>query len=271
MEQLGLTGMPTPLFRCTPSRLTTWLDCPRRYQFEYVDRPTPPRGLPWAHNSVGAAAHLALAQLWDRPVERRTPDAARAIVAQVWQTDGFSSDQQSATHREATAEQVASYVERLDVSKEPRGVERTVGFTTDRLTASGRIDRVDERDGELVVVDYKTGRSALTTDDARGSLALAFYVLGCRRTFRRPAGRVELHHLPPGKVHAWDHTEESLARHVERAEAVAVEAKQAASTGEFPPSPSSLCGWCDFVQHCPEGIAASGGPKKPWSALADLT
>ncbi len=37
--QLGLEGMPRRLFACTPSRLQTWLDCPRRYRMTYVERP----------------------------------------------------------------------------------------------------------------------------------------------------------------------------------------------------------------------------------------
>ena len=58
--QLGLEGMPTALFVCTPSRLTNWLDCPRRYRMTYLDRPSPQKGPPWAHYTVGAAVHLAL-------------------------------------------------------------------------------------------------------------------------------------------------------------------------------------------------------------------
>jgi RecB family exonuclease len=135
---------------------------------------------------------------------------------------------------------------------------------------SGRVDRVDERDGELVVVDYKTGRGALGEDDARGSLALALYVLGVRRTFRAPCTRVELHHLPSGQVHAWEHDDASLQRHVTRAEGIAAEATAAVASGDdeaFPPRPSSLCGWCDYAQHCPEGVNAAGGIKRPWDGL----
>src|SRR3712207_7167102 len=64
--------------------------------------------------------------------------------------------------------------------------------------------RSDQRGDELVVVDYKTGRSVSTDDEARGSPALAAYVLGVRRTLRRPCRRVELHHLPSGTVAALD-------------------------------------------------------------------
>ncbi|WP_375155141.1 hypothetical protein [Micromonospora sp. 4G55] len=54
-EQLGFEGMPERLFVCTPSKLGAYEDCPRRYRYSYVDRPAPPKGPPWAHNSLGAA------------------------------------------------------------------------------------------------------------------------------------------------------------------------------------------------------------------------
>ena len=57
----ALTRLPKRLVSATPTRLTTWLDCPRRYRFTYLDRPAPPKGPPWAHNSLDASVHLALA------------------------------------------------------------------------------------------------------------------------------------------------------------------------------------------------------------------
>ena len=38
MEQLGFEGMPRRLYACTPTRLSTWLDCPRRYRMTYLDQ-----------------------------------------------------------------------------------------------------------------------------------------------------------------------------------------------------------------------------------------
>ncbi|MDT7536728.1 MAG: putative RecB family exonuclease [Actinomycetota bacterium] len=274
--QLGLTGMPTRLFSCTPSRLTTWLDCPRRYRMTYLDRPAPPKGPPWAHNTVGSAVHLALSRWWSEPIDRRTPATARALVERAWSDDGFASPTQSARHREYAADMVARYVATLDPLDEPVGVERTVATRTGALAVSGRVDRVDRRGDELVVVDYKTGRSVLTVDDARGSLALALYALACERTLRRRCTAVELHHLPTGRVARFDHTEESLARHLSRAEAIGAEAVAAAQAlrdgGDaeelFPARAGRLCGWCDFVRGCPAGLAAAGSPRSPWDGLA---
>ena len=277
MEQLGLEGMPTRLFTCTPSRLTSWLDCPRRYRMTYLDRPSPSRGPAWAHNTVGAAAHLALARWWDLPLDKRNGPAARGLLERAWQTDGFSDDAQAQRWKGFAGDMVERYAEVLDPAVEPVGVERTVAFKTDNLAVSGRVDRVDRRGDELVVVDYKTGRSALSGDDARGSLALALYALACARTLRVPCTKVELHHLPSGKVLSWEHTPETLTRHVGRAEAIAAEASAASTALNdggsaddlFPARTSAMCGWCDFARHCPEGLAASGGPKKPWAGLAE--
>lgn len=266
MQQLGLEGMPTRLFTCTPSKLTTWLDCPRRYRMTYLDRPPPQRGPAWAHNTVGAAAHLALARWWDLPVERRTGPAARGLLEQAWQTDGFADDQQAHRWKGYAGDMVETYASTLDPGEEPVGIERTVAFKTQTLAVSGRVDRIDLRGDELVIVDYKTGRSALTQDDARGSLALALYALAAARTLRKPCATVELHHLPTGQVLSWQHTPETLERHVGRAESIAREV--AAPEESFPARTSAVCGWCDFVRVCPEGMAASGGPKKPWAGLA---
>lgn len=273
--QLGLEGMPTRLLPCTPSRLTTWLDCPRRYRLTYLDRPAPPKGPPWAHNTVGSAVHLALSRWWSEPVERRTPATARALVERAWSTDGFADEAQAGRYREYAADMVGRYVATLDPHDEPVGVERTVATRTGTLAISGRVDRVDRRGEELVVVDYKTGRAVLTADDARGSLALALYALACERTLRRTCTAVELHHLPTGRVARFDHTEQSLARHLARAEAIGAEAVAAAEAlraggdpdGLFPARAGPICGWCDFVRSCPAGLAAAGSPHQPWAAL----
>jgi RecB family exonuclease len=319
VEQLGFDGMPRRLYSCTPTRLSTWLDCPRRYRMTYLDRPPPPKGPPWAHNSLGASVHNALAGWWRLPRPARTVAAAGDLLERGWLDDGFADDAQSAEHRRRCRAMVETYVAGLDPDREPLGVERTVATRTDKIAVSGRIDRLDDRParsrdtagggvagdsvagdsvagdraagdraagdraagdsgGELVVVDYKTGRHLLTVDDARSSMPLALYALAAERVMRRQCRRVELHHLPTGRVLAWEHTPESLARQLDRAQDIAAECASAderyrdpAGTGRgddvFPPSPGSQCGWCDYRAQCPEGSKAAER-RRPWDALA---
>ncbi len=277
MDQLEFPGMPKRLYSCTPTRLSAWLGCPRRYRMTYLDRPAPPKGPPWAHNSVGAAVHNALAGWWRLPLAERSVAAAGRLVERGWINEGFADDAQSERHRRRAAEMVQGYVAGLDPADEPAGVERTVATRTDTIAVSGRIDRLDARPAELVVVDYKTGRHLLTADDARSSLALALYALAAERVMRRPCRRVELHHLPSGQVLSWSHSPESLARHLSRAEGIAEECAQADALMRgglpperydevFPPRPGPSCGWCDYLRHCPEGAAAAI-TRRPWDAL----
>jgi RecB family exonuclease len=280
-EQQEFAGMPSRLYPCTPTRLTTWLDCPRRYRFAYLDRPQVPKGPPWAHNSLGAAVHSALADWWVLRPAARTVEAGVAAVRRRWLTEGFRDGEQSARHRERAATWVAAYLRGLDPAVEPLGVERVVSTPTRTLVLSGRVDRIDERPApgggrELVIVDYKTGRRPPDADDARSSLALAIYAVAAARTLRRACGRVELHHLPTGSVAAAEHTPAGLDRKVAEAESVAADASaadrdfHAGRTGPdvFPPRPSRACSWCDWRRACPEGQAAAPDVE-PWAGLAD--
>jgi putative RecB family exonuclease len=274
-EQGVLPGMPARLYSCTPTRLSTWLDCPRRYRFSYLDRPALPKGPPWAHNSMGAAVHSALADWWALPFPQRLPGRGVDLVRKRWLSDGFQDAEQSAQVRDRASVWVEEYLLRVDPAHEPVGIERTVGAPTRLLAISGRVDRIDARpDGRLAIVDYKTGRRPLSDDDARSSLALALYCVGAARTLRRPCTRVELHHLPTGTVAAHEHTEASLTRKVTEAESIAHDAVRADAahaagrTGDevFPPRPGTLCSWCDFRRHCPQGQQAA--PEvEPWSAV----
>jgi putative RecB family exonuclease len=273
--QQVLDGMPRRLYPCTPTRLLTWLECPRRYRYTYLDRPAPPKGPPWAHTSLGTSVHTALAGWWRLPPRERTPERGAQLVRAGWVREGYRDDAQSAQVRERAARWVRDYLGDVDPAAEPVGVERTVSAPTTRLVLSGRVDRIDERpDGGIVVVDYKTGRRPPADGDARGSLALAVYAVAAARTLRRPCAVVELHHLPTGTVAAASHGAESLARKVAEAESIAREARAAeeahaaGETGDdyFPARPSPMCSWCDFRSVCGPGRTAVP-PRQPWDAV----
>ena len=137
--------MPRRLYSCTPTRLSTWLDCPRRYRMTYLDRPAPPKGPPWAHNSLGASVHNALAGWWRLPRRQRDPAAAGRLLTDGWITEGYADQAQSDACLHWAREIVERYTAGLDPAAEPAGVERTVATRTEVIALSGRIDRLDRR------------------------------------------------------------------------------------------------------------------------------
>jgi RecB family exonuclease len=271
-QQFG--GMPKRLYSASPSKLLTWLDCPRRYRMQYLDRPRPAARPQRAQTSIGVATHNALRDFWDLTPVERTPMAVERLVRQSWIDVGFRDADQSAEWRVRTTERVTAYLRGIDRNRQPLGVERTVSLRTEALAVTGRVDRLDDRDGELVVVDYKTGRARLTDDDARTSLPLALYAVAAAGMFRRPCVRVELHHLSTGEVLAHEHTPESLQRKVAEAESIASDlrrvdadyADKGVGSRLFRPRVSPICMWCDFRAHCPEGQQI-GPEKSDWAGL----
>src|SRR5205085_245515 len=109
-----LEGMPRRLYPCTPTRLTTWLDCPRRYRFSYLDRPAPPKGPPWAHTGLGTSVHTALASWWRLPLRQRTPQRGAALVREGWVREGYRDEEQSEQVRERAAGWVRDYLADVD-------------------------------------------------------------------------------------------------------------------------------------------------------------
>ena len=137
--QGAFPGMPTPLYAASPSKLLAWVDCPRRYRFQYLDRHRPVTRPQRAHTSIGVAAHNALRDWWDQ--SDRTPEAGARLVRESWVDLGFRDAAQSATWRERTQTEVTAYLRGVDPSRTPVGIERTAAFKTDALAFFGRIDR----------------------------------------------------------------------------------------------------------------------------------
>ncbi len=273
--QLGFDFETTRLVRVTPSKLAAWGDCPRRFRMTYLDRPPPPRGGAYAHNTLGAVVHLALRALFDLPPDQRTPRAAAALLDRYWSSEGFRDAAQAATYRERARGWVAEYAAELDPDAEAVGLEQWVSVATDRIVAEGRVDRIDRRGAELVIVDYKTGRRRPDGRRRRG-VASARPVRRGRRTHAAPL-------VPAGGAAS---PSERRGGRVGARQRVAAGTRapgrgdrgRAGRGGGGPgrgrrcrravPTPArAACGTCDVRRNCPEGRAAAP-EQAAWGLLA---
>lgn len=213
---------------------------------------------------MGSAVHNALREWFTLETQERTIEKGAELVEKFWRNEGFRDDEQSDRYKFRAQNWVRNYLSKVDPQFEPRGLERTVSTTTERLSLSGRVDRIDERGGELVIIDYKTGKRPPDEVEAGGSLALAIYALGAERTLRKKCRTVELHHLPSDTKVVFHHDDASLARHVKRAESIAAEALAATANGSFTATPGALCAYCDYARICTD---ADRAPAQPWVGL----
>ena len=159
------------LVAVSPTKLDVWQQCAYRFRLQYVDK-VAAKGR-WAHQSLGIAVHAALRDWFDiDDAGERTPESAGRLVHLHWSDLGFRDEEQSRRWRDIAADMVSRYCLEHPAPV-PFGRERSLGALGEHVTLSGRIDRIDERDGELVIVDYKTGATVPTVEDEELEAAVA--------------------------------------------------------------------------------------------------
>ena len=243
--------MPPRLFSCTPSRLTAWSDCPRRYRFAYVDRPTPPKGPPWAHNRWAPPCTGARGP-WSLPTEDRTRASAR-LVGHAGSA-GFRDDNQEAVWPANARRRWSSGTRGLDPADDRAASSApSPCVPIGSLTGPRRPARPARRRPGGRRLQDRPARA--DTDDARGSLALAVYAAAAARTLRRDVSGSSCTTCRRGDVISWEHSESRTGpaprpgpRHRRRGGRGPAGGVRRRRRAAFPPRPGSMCGWCDFVR-----------------------
>src|SRR5579875_1592409 len=262
----------------SPSRAADFKACPLLYRFRTIDR-LPEAPSPEA--TRGTLVHSVLERLFDLPAEQRTPETALALLPAAWQAvlaDEPESAQLFADDADgsalaawlASAEQLLGNYFRLeDPSRlEPEAREQLVEADVDGLRLRGYVDRLDVSPaGDLRVVDYKTGATPREAFEAKALFQMKFYALVLWRTRGVLARQLRLMYLTDGDTLTYCPDAEELDRFERTLMAIWRAIERALQTGDFRPSPSRLCDWCDHRSRCP----AFGGTPPPYPTAAVLT
>jgi putative RecB family exonuclease len=250
---------PTPPRTLSPSKVSSFTDCPLAFRFSIIDRlPEPPS----PHAVKGTLVHAALEGLfWHHPPGRRTRAAAEAELSAAWtamQSDpemlGLAMEGDAAAAFLADARLlVANYFELEDPNAvRAVGVELGLESVVGDVRLRGIIDRLDlTEDGRLVVVDYKTGRAPSVRFEHGRLTGVHVYALLCERVLGQMPAEVRLLHLrDPVAISALP-TEQSLRGQRQRTGAVWQAIRRACDRDDFRPRPGPLCRFCNFQSLCP--------------------
>jgi DNA helicase-2/ATP-dependent DNA helicase PcrA len=138
----------------------------------------------------------------------------------------------------------------------PTSVEKRFRFQLGDDIVTGAMDRVDERDGVAVIIDYKSSsvRDQKAADkETRESRQLALYALAYRESVGRLPDRVELHFLTAGGVIIGQAVKKD--KDLQQAADRVREAATGIRAGLFPAAPSQWdCGFCAFRTICPATV-----------------
>ncbi len=255
----------------SPSRASDFKQCPLLYRFRAIDRlpePSSPAQL------RGSVVHAALEQLYALPAAQRSPDAAQALVAPIWDQliaaePGVGADLDSGQQEQLLAEAralLSGYYRLEDPRRfEPQSCEQRIEVElSDGTLLRGFIDRIDVAPtGELRIVDYKTGKAppaSRALAEAKALFQMKFYAVALLRSRGVLPARLRLIYLADGQLldYSPDHAE--LLRFEKTLIAIWRAIQAASATGDFRASPSRLCDWCAYRAYCP----AFGGTPPPY-------
>ena len=260
------SGPPPPSL--SPSRAGDFLACPLLYRFRVIDRlPEPPS--PAA--ARGTLVHAVLERLFDEPAADRTPQTARAMLAPQWErliadepelAGLFEGEEQRSAWLAEARDMLDRYFTLEDPTRlEPRHREHAVEAVLESgLLLRGYIDRLDVApDGEIRIVDYKTGTAPKEEYEAQALFQMKFYAVVLWLTQQRVPKLLQLMYLGNGEIVRYAPDESDLRATVRKIDALWQAIDRARSTGDWRPRPSRLCAWCAHQAICP----AFGGTPPP--------
>ncbi|HEX3336334.1 MAG TPA: RecB family exonuclease [Jatrophihabitans sp.] len=271
--------LPTPVLgSLSPSRAADFKTCPLLYRFRCIDR------LPEAPSPAatrGTLVHAVLESLFDLPAPARTLAAARELLPGAWQrvrdeapeVDSLFAEDADGTEFAAWMDSAAGLLDNYftleDPSRlEPESREQLVEITVDGLRLRGYVDRIDVSPaGDIRVVDYKTGSSPREAFEAKALFQMKFYALVLWRIRGVVPRQLRLMYLADSDTLTYAPDAEELQRFERTLIAIWAAIQRALASGDFRPSPSRLCDWCDHKALCP----AWGGTPPPFPTDPVLT
>ena len=208
----------------SPSRVSDYRNCPLKFRFLVIDR------------------------------LHRTPSAAALRGTIVHAGELFADEEEKQAWLDSALPLLDMYfhLERPQFLN-PAAREKHIRATIPAgLAIRGIIDRIDRApNGDLRIVDYKTGKSPAPRFGAQYLFQMNFYVTAVFRADGILAKRTQLIFLKNGRVLTYDPTMEDVLRTEYELEKVWEKITHDIASDSFLPRESPLCHWCEFRRLCP--------------------
>ncbi len=253
----------------SPSSINMYNQCPRKYFYRYIKKiPTKPS----IHLVRGTIAHSALEHFFSTPIESvadwktNIQRHALLLLEQFWEQSASElaaldeTPSELVAYKDETRQMILrwtlSFISRLEdrmragASFEEAFAAFTpkseVKYVDDELNVMGFIDAIEEVDGIVRLIDYKTSKKPEITPEYQ--LQLGIYALLYLRRHQTLPHEVGIDFLRHG------------AEFMEVNDALLLDAQfaieqihmltQSESIADYPKNVTPLCNWCDYYALC---------------------
>ena len=242
----------------SPSRLSDFQACPRRYLHASVERIPQPASYATAK---GRFVHYVFEQLFLSDNDQRTIEMAREYVgpAQIEiLTDDVRADigLDDAMLAKLLHETDAIIVRYFDM-EDPKtvtseGVELRLGVEVNGTPLYGILDRLDrDADGTLTIVDYKTGALPNRNYDSSTFANTELYAALCEAKLGERPSTIRLMYVTHGQAIERHVTDVVVRARANAAAGAWAKINRYYEDGDFPATPSSnACRFCSYKDLC---------------------
>jgi putative RecB family exonuclease len=242
----------------SPSRLSDFQTCPRRYQHGSIDRLPQPASYA---SAKGRFVHYVFEHLFMLSNDERTIERAREFVAPA--TDEILTDEvrleiglddaMLAKLLGETEAIIQSYFAMEDpTSINSEGVELRLGVDVDGTPLFGILDRLDrDSDGSLTIVDYKTGSLPNRNYDSQTFANTELYAALCEAKLGERPSTIRLMYVAHGKAIERPVSDVIVKARAKAASNAWTKINRYYEDGDFPATPSrNACRFCSFKDLC---------------------
>lgn len=234
------------------TQLIAYGHCPLQYKCAHVLKiPVPGSG----SLSFGKTMHGTLQTFFERSMERAEKaqsvswDELQALYAEKWIDEWYESSKQRDAYRATGLDQLRAYYDSWKMER-PSTLFLERGFTIKigDVVLRGRVDRIDQVEGGVEIIDYKTGKpKTMKSLSAQDKMQLMLYQLAARDIFGLEPIRLTFHYLTDNTRVSFLAKEKQLdaLRDTIGSQIGNIKARL------FDPTPGFHCQFCDFRDVCP--------------------
>lgn len=242
----------------SPSRASQFKTCPKQFKFANIDKIKEPTT---EVQAKGTTVHQALEDLFDLKPDERNTEKLHNLFREAWTKvrgndehhNLFSSVEEEREWGLDGLKLLNNYMSIEDpTSFEPLERERWVRGSIEDLNLRGILDRMDRNNkGELVIVDYKSGKAPLAKYKEPRFFALKLYALLIQKELGEMPSELKLIYLKNSTIHTLKVTQDSLDQAKIEVLEIWNNIKKAFESNEFPATKNTLCDWCYYKPICP--------------------